>query len=536
MSDEAKSLEVKITTPYNGSGAKAAKNDVDNLGGSTKEFGAKTGEATEKVAEQEKHLEGSRILFGEMNRIVPGLGHALHAAFSGPVGPAIALAMVVLEVKRSLDDANKAMDEAGEEASKGEFKSGIEALNTTLDTGRAALDAYAATIAKLAQDEITIAQALASQLELMKAIATAREAEAKAAEAAKNAETKRKVAAGEITPEKAVIDETADAVAAVKAEAARKKKETADEVAAKQAALDKANAAQPGLDADYQSKNKAYYHEKGHDDSVARYFTDADEQQRKAMAEADKLRAKIEGSDEYRDYVHAQSEYDKNPSAQNKANLEGTRASLSAPNVFGGGSLALDMQNLATLDARIHALSMAIEQYAKTQTPEHKSKVGDDKQAMEDADKKGKANQDEIDRLKNELADAQKNAAGMQPVVDKHMADNIAAILSQAVEKLYKEPHGAEVEAGVKVADQVESGKNVDGGQAQFLMALDAALGGHARNLKEAADHIEKFKDNAGEFFDAVITLTNAGFTAHQKQLDSLFTTVGRAQAAADHH
>ena len=67
-------------------------------------------------------------------------------------------------------------------------------------------------------------------------------------------------------------------------------------------------------------------------------------------------------------------------------------------------------------------------------------------------------------------------------------------------------------------------------------LTLDAALGGHAQNLKEAADHIEKFKDDTGAFFDAVLKLALNGFGAQQKQLDALAILVAKIQENTNLH
>ncbi|MGA2869582.1 MAG: hypothetical protein ABSF34_10535, partial [Verrucomicrobiota bacterium] len=109
MSDETKSLEIKITTPYDGTGAAAAKKGVDDLGGAQKNLNLTTAEATDIARE---HGASQREIFrvtSELNRIVPGLGEAMRAAFE-PDSINIVGALIAIEAFKSVLEDMSALD------------------------------------------------------------------------------------------------------------------------------------------------------------------------------------------------------------------------------------------------------------------------------------------------------------------------------------------------------------------------------------------------------------------------------------------
>jgi len=533
MADSDNTLKIQIDLQKTGDGATVAQTELDKLKASTRKGTDEQNKATEATNEHNKKLEGSRLLFGELNRIVPGLGHILHAAFAGPVGPAIALALGISEIKRSLDDYNKAMDATAAENAEASFAEGIEAVKAAVTEARSKLEQYADEVERVAAAEQSIAVALAEQLELMRAIATARADAAKAAQAAQAADTHRRQAAGEISPEQAILAETAQAITAAKAAAADKKKVREDEEAAKQVALEKAAAAQPGLDENERLATERYYADKAHRDRLQKDFGGEPETQAraKAQAERDKTQAELDADPAYQQFLAAQKAYADNPLAQNKANLEGARASLGAYDVFGGPNNQEKIDRVAQLDAELHNRNRGEAQLREVTSPQSNDAFDREQSAAGEAARKGKENAEEVARLRRELAAAHQQDAGVQQSEDQALASRIAEILSDAVTKLYKEPRGAEVEAGVKTAGKVEGNKPVTSAEAQFLLSLDQSLGGHAGTLKEAADHVSGFRDNTAAFLDAVIALTKNGFTAQQRQLDGLAAIVERLQS-----
>ena len=155
-------------------GLKKLQPQLDAVRASLKSATVDTEAASAATEEHNKHLEGSRLLLGELNKIVPGLGHMLHAAFAGPIGPAFALAMVVYEVKKSIDETNEALDKMGEKAAEADFLPGIEAKLEVMRSAIGAADAYVLKLADIKAGEHNVSTELAEQLKLDQAIERAR--------------------------------------------------------------------------------------------------------------------------------------------------------------------------------------------------------------------------------------------------------------------------------------------------------------------------------------------------------------------------
>jgi hypothetical protein len=538
MSDTDKTLRIKIETEATGQQGAA---QVESMLTKAKEQAVAgnllvkktTEDAMGATAEHNKHLEGARKIISEINRIAPGMGEVLHSLFLGAAGPALAFAAAVLEIKKGLEEYNKVLDAAAQSAAMPTFLEGILAAKAAMADGREKIDDYAESIERVAKAEQSIAQALAQQLELMHAVAAAREAAAKAQQAAIEAETRRRQASGELSPERAVIAETQQAIAAAKAESVAKRDVVDHEIADKQAALDKSTTAQGGLDAAAKSTAGAYFAEKAKRDKLTADFSGPED--KKAMEDAQKERDKIQADlDNNTSYTRAKKlrkeAADAKPGVHRDELLRSAKeyeSDFDAPNILGGPSVAEMIARMGQIDAGISARRAGEAQYNATQAPESQEAFERSKTDYEEADKKGRANAEEIKALKEQLATATANRSATGSLEDRALEDRISAILSGAVEKLYKEHAGGELESGVSIADAVEKNKSVSDSQAQFLMALDQALGGHATTLRQAASNVERFKDDTGAFFNAVIGLTSKGFEAQQKQLDMLYNQVG---------
>ncbi len=521
--EEVKKLTAQLDT-VNDSIKKAADSNTE-LSEAEKE-GSK---ATEFLHHNHRQLH-------QLFEMTPGIagtaGSSLVNLFHGPVGPALALGLVVAKIAEQFSEWQKNLDEVGEAAAHSQFGESIKKIGDDMETARSKTEAYALTLADIAKNETTIAQALASQLQLMHAVAAARAAEAKAAEERDKAALARKAAAGEVTPEQQVIAETSNAVKAAKAEAARKKKEQDDEVAAKQAALDRASLQQPALNAAKTAADAAVIAAQKHRDRMKDFgpegkvdFNTEDPNrffQNFRGPETVKTE-KLPIEDAIKKAAKLVEEYEEK--------LDGLRAKQAGLQTAADKSIVqVDIDKYETandkMKAQLNSFRRLKKQYEETHSPEANQALQDKQHAADRATTAGEDNAKEVDKLRRELDDARQTATATQPHIDQELADRLAAILEQAVTKLYSQPRGAEVEAGVKIADQVEGGRQVGPAQAQFITALDASLGGHAKTLKEAARHIEKYKDNASEFFNAVTTLTTNGFTKQQKSLDQLFTIV----------
>ncbi len=119
---------------------------LGELGGETK----KTAKAAEELNLKSRE---TRLLFSEMNQIAPGLGHQLHAAFAGPLGPVILLAIAIAEVHGKLKEFNKELDEAGKAAAEGDFLGNMESKLEVLRNAFDAAQSYADKLNEIATGE-----------------------------------------------------------------------------------------------------------------------------------------------------------------------------------------------------------------------------------------------------------------------------------------------------------------------------------------------------------------------------------------------
>src|ERR1041385_8284406 len=98
------SLDIAINTLVNTYGA-------DQVNDSLKKLKQNTEGATEAAGHHNKSANEMRLLFHSLNQLVPGLGHALHAAFHpGNVGLGL-LVVGLVEVVRLYREHKKALDE-----------------------------------------------------------------------------------------------------------------------------------------------------------------------------------------------------------------------------------------------------------------------------------------------------------------------------------------------------------------------------------------------------------------------------------------
>jgi len=134
----------------------------------TKDLGKESEDAGKKAEEANHHHENTRLIFSELNRIVPGLGHALHAMFSGPLGPIILMSIAIEEVHKKLKEYNDELDKQGEEAYAPHIAA-LEAVKKAWDDAREHQAAYLASLANIGGEEDPIAKHIKLLKELDKA-------------------------------------------------------------------------------------------------------------------------------------------------------------------------------------------------------------------------------------------------------------------------------------------------------------------------------------------------------------------------------
>jgi hypothetical protein len=131
MAENESGVKILITGDATGAmrAADAAAQGLGALIGNTARLGAETGKATAAGEEQEKYLETSRLIFSQLNRVVPEFETLLGAAFEGPLGAVVALAVALGEVKKRLDECNAELDKASAAQDKLNLEAHAESLN-----------------------------------------------------------------------------------------------------------------------------------------------------------------------------------------------------------------------------------------------------------------------------------------------------------------------------------------------------------------------------------------------------------------------
>ncbi|MEI8288669.1 MAG: hypothetical protein WCH99_04305 [Verrucomicrobiota bacterium] len=238
-----------------------------------------------------KHVEGSRMLFGELDRIVPGLGHAIHAAFSGPVGAAFGLAAVVYEVKHALDETSAALDEMGAKAAEHDFLPGIEAKLEVLRNAVGAAASYANKLADIKNGEHGVAEELTKQLALDQAIERARASLISAEKGLAIAQIQKKESLGQMDPEQAALARANVEKNSILQEQSAHEAAQNQELQRKQAALDEAQKRQRNLETDRAAAAEALAKFSAHQVQVGKDFGNSDKYNKESEEALKKLEA-----------------------------------------------------------------------------------------------------------------------------------------------------------------------------------------------------------------------------------------------------
>ena len=138
------------------------------LASETADLSDETKKASSAAEEHNTHLQGGRMIFGALDRIVPHLGHALHAAFSGPLGPVILLGMAIAEVYKKIGEVNKALEDLNA-AEFADHKAAIDEVWKAWDTCRQEVLKYQTAVKEAGQDK----DPAASHLKRIKEISAA---------------------------------------------------------------------------------------------------------------------------------------------------------------------------------------------------------------------------------------------------------------------------------------------------------------------------------------------------------------------------
>ena len=169
MSDADNTLKIGINLETTGlEGAEEARKGVGDTAEKTRTLGKETEEAGQKAAEANHHHGSTRMIFSELNKIVPGLGHALHAMFSGPLGAVILMSVAIEEVHKALKEYNDELDKEGQDAYAPHLES-LEVIKKSWDEATSHQAAYIASLATIGGDEDPIAKHIKFLKEMDKA-------------------------------------------------------------------------------------------------------------------------------------------------------------------------------------------------------------------------------------------------------------------------------------------------------------------------------------------------------------------------------
>ena len=239
----------------------------------------KTEPLIEKLGISNKALRAILHLIGHEAGPAAGAAvAALGAAGGGGIMMAVMAAKELFEWLHNIKDASS-------DALSDNLAKSIKALSDAVAAGNGEIAQYANNIERIAKAEMTAAQAMASQLDLMKAIAAEREKAIKAQEAAAAAQRAEDEAAHVITPNQKMARDIAAKEQEAKDEFARKKTQAAAEITAKQKEVDKAAANQPALDAAAKEAEKKAAADKGKLDALNKEFEGKSYTERMKMVE-----------------------------------------------------------------------------------------------------------------------------------------------------------------------------------------------------------------------------------------------------------
>jgi hypothetical protein len=188
MADDQKTLDILIRTQAELAGAKSLEQSLEQSIGKAKALGdvdelkklapqldavraslkgakVETEEASSATAEHTKHLENGRMVFMELNKLIPGLGDALHAAFSGPIGPVILLGIAIAEIESKLNEYNTELDKVTEHELTTHLAN-IADLKKAWDDAQLSLGQYFADLATAGEEKDPIKKKLDNIKEL----------------------------------------------------------------------------------------------------------------------------------------------------------------------------------------------------------------------------------------------------------------------------------------------------------------------------------------------------------------------------------
>ena len=176
MADSDQTLKLLVQFGVvNAADVKAAQDLIVETGkaaGKAGEAHGEMGKGIEKAGEAAEHANHhhdiSRHLFSEINRIAPGLGESLHAAFSGPLGAILLVGIAIHEVQEKLKEYNEELDKQAEDAYAPHLTA-LAALQKAWDDAATHMAEYNAKLEHAGEDKDPIGTQIKRLKELEKA-------------------------------------------------------------------------------------------------------------------------------------------------------------------------------------------------------------------------------------------------------------------------------------------------------------------------------------------------------------------------------
>ena len=436
----------------------------------------KTEPLIEKLGISNKALRAILHLIGHEAGPAAGAAvAALGAAGGGGIMMAVMAAKELFEWLHNIKDASS-------DALSDNLAKSIKALSDAVAAGNGEIAQYANNIERIAKAEMTAAQAMASQLDLMKAIAAEREKAIKAQEAAAAAQRAEDEAAHVITPNQKMARDIAAKEQEAKDEFARKKTQAAAEITAKQKEVDKAAANQPALDAAAKEAEKKDAAAKGKLDALNKEFEGKSYTERMKMVEDAEKNTKEAWRLKY---------FYQDDDAQNDPGGWERRARV----IERQGKLIKQQEKAYDQSVVSGALP---------------NQVAKEDAAAKAAEKAGTDNAQTVKDAQREINEATKQLQATAKADRDEFDASLAKIISEGMAQVLKTNTGDVLKGVEPGAEKVLAGRGseIDSSAQNTMIELGALIAGHPitfneAGLNEAAKFIHNANQNDQAFLDA---------------------------------
>ena len=443
----------------------------------------KTEPLIEKLGISNKALRAILHLIGHEAGPAAGAAvAALGAAGGGGIMMAVMAAKELFEWLHNIKDASS-------DALSDNLAKSIKALSDAVAAGNGEIAQYANNIERIAKAEMTAAQAMASQLDLMKAIAAEREKAIKAQEAAAAAQRAEDEAAHVITPNQKMARDIAAKEQEAKDEFARKKTQAAAEITAKQKEVDKAAANQPALDAAAKEAEKKDAAAKGKLDALNKEFEGKSYTERmKMVQDAEKNTKGLKENQRFFSVVGQALIPDIAP--------------------FMRGPIQRGIEGSERREELIKQQEKAYDQSVLSGALPNK--VAKEDAAAKAAEKAGTDNAQTVKDAQREINEATKQLQATAKADRDEFDASLAKIISEGMAQVLKTNTGDVLKGVEPGAEKVLAGRGseIDSSAQNTMIELGALISGHPitfneAGLNEAARFIHNANQNDQAFLDA---------------------------------